>query len=310
MTDLTLHVVFTPRTFERLVPLTRTLLADPAAMVRIAANGCDPNEIERMRVFAAETDRVEVVDAGPAMLPHGEVLDLLFDRSGESHFAFADSDVFARGPFVGEIVRRRIDHAVVTTGDVAWADDDRLPVGAIDLVGRHAIGHDGFHYGSSYVACYDRSAVSEARARYGATFRTAVHERLDPVIQRRLTAFGRTFRRYDTAKVLNLLLAADGHRIEHFAHPALFHLGGISDFLSYPGTVAPAPTRPWYAEAGAGATRWGFALFAATAIDALAHGRTPTADPSDALGAPATPAQRAAADRVLRALRDVFDAAD
>jgi hypothetical protein len=310
MTDMTFHVVFTPRTFDRLAPFTRTLVDDPAAAVRVVANCCDADEIERMRRFAAahvrvDDDVVVINDPSRAMVPHGEVLDTLFERSAERDFAFVDSDVFARAGFVGEIRRRRRDHALVTTGDVAWADDDRLPAGSIDLVGRHAIGHDGFHYGSSYVACYDRGAVEEVRARHGTTFRTAVHEQLPAAIRGRLADLGRTFRRYDTAKVLNLLLVADGHRIEHFTHPALFHLGGISDFLSYPGSAAPNPTRPWYATTGTGATRWAFARFAAAALDDLAHGRPPETDPSGALGAAATPQQRVIAERVLSALAEL-----
>lgn len=286
--EVVFNVVFTPHTFEHLLPFTRSLLARSSARFRLITNGCDPDEVAAVRAFAARrADRIDsFVADDTAMLPHGAVLEAIWSAHDDgAHFCFIDSDVVARGPFVGEILELRAHHDVVTTGDVAWVDDRLLPAGSIDLVGRHAIGHDGFMYGSSYVACYSRPAVAVVRDRWGVTFRAGSHDQLDAGVQRRLEELGRAFRRYDTAKALNLLLVGEGLSVHHFDHPALFHLGGISQYLSSVRTTGGEPERPWFARSGAGSRRWEFAEWAANALRALARGdaapRLPD-DPADA----------------------------
>ena len=53
--------------------------------------------------------------------------------------------------------------------------------------------------------------------------------------------FGRPFALYDTAKVLNILLQADGAEIRHVENPEIVHIGGMAtEYLCQSAGVSPA----------------------------------------------------------------------
>lgn len=269
--DLVWNVIFTPGTFRYLRRLPASLAEHTTARFRFVANGCTAEE--QRSLAAAATAQIDVtVLPGTGVRTHGEALTSLFDHFDDGgYFCFVDSDVLARGPWVPFLLAALGDRVAVTSGDVAWTDDTVLPPGAEDLPGRHAIGADGFVYGSSFLALYRRGAVTHARERYGVTFEPYAHDRLDPRARGAIESLGRAFRLYDTAKVLNLLLRADGGEMTHVAHPALRHLGGISQYLSR--------AQSGLVVAGAGAQRLEFAGWAAALLIALTDGGEPPEPP-------------------------------
>jgi hypothetical protein len=295
-TDFVFNVVMTPGTFRYLQLFTRTLLAQSAGRLRLVSNGCAPEEVQAMREFAAgHGGRVEVTPlAGSAMIPHGAALDEVYGLHDDGkYFCFVDSDVKARRPFMGMFVDLLTGVDVVTSCNVAWADDSILPPGASDLVGRHAVGHDGFVYGSSYLAIYARAAVERVRARWAITFRATSYEKLDRSVQEQLAGMDRRFGLYDTAKVLNILLQAEGFTIAHADNPALVHIGGISQYLSDPTVRRRTPTAgtnetgttgdavPWHSKSGLGRTRWDFAQWTAAMLRSLVDGEPAPDLPDD-----------------------------
>lgn len=303
--ELVFNVVFTPGTFRYLAPFTSSLLANSSARFRLVANGCPADEVHAMQAFAARNaGRVGVhVASSTEMLKHGAALEETYASHDDGRFfCFIDSDVMALRPFADELLSLLARFSVVTTGDIAWADDRVLPPGSRDLAGRHAVGHDGFMYGSSYVALYSRPALESVRTRWGITFPATPDDRLPEPVRARLTALGRHFTLYDTAKALNILLQGDGSTLHHFDHPGLLHLGGISQYLSHPaptGTAGPDP-RPWFAQTPSGRRRWEFAEWVAHTLMTLLDG-APTPD------LPAVPADRDLAFTVQRQLRELVD---
>jgi len=275
------NIVITPGTIRYLQLFTRSLLAHSAIRVRLVANGCPRAELDVMDALAATANtRVDVVQLpSPAMVPHGQALDEIYAAHDDGeYFCFVDSDVKAKRSFMPPFIAALTSADVVTSCNVAWSDDAVLPLDAPDLVGRHSIGHDGFVYGSSYFAIYRRAVAERVRTGWGVTFRAYAHDNLAGPVQNRLDEIGRNFRLYDTAKVLNLLLQADGGVVTHLENPALMHVGGISQYLSDPGVLGqpPAPEGstnegstnegnavPWFAASGTGRRRWDFAEWAA-----------------------------------------------
>ena len=183
------NIVITPGTFRYLSVFTRSLLAHSAVRVRLVANGCPDRELQQMRELeSASSGRIVVFrGASEAMVPHGVALDEIYAAHDDGdYFAFMDSDVLAKAPFMETFVQLLGAHDVVTSCNPAWSDDTILPAGARDLVGRHAVGHDGFVYGSSYLAIYRRVAVEQVRERWSVSFVTYAHDRLPPAAQARL----------------------------------------------------------------------------------------------------------------------------
>jgi hypothetical protein len=307
--DVVFNVVVTPGTFRFLQFFTRSLLAQSEVRLRLVANGCPPAELKTIHDFAAEhRRRVETFPLpSPAMQPHGAALDQVYlaHDDGE-YFCFVDSDVKAKRPFMPMFLELLTRADAVTSGNVAWAEDTVLPAGSPDLPGRYAFGHDGFVYGSSYLAIYARGAVERVREHWGVTFRATASEKLPAPVQRQLAAMGRQFGHYDTAKVMNILLQGDGFVLTHVENPALVHIGGISQYLSDPSVLgrdsgaaesAEAPV-PWFAASASGRDRWEFARWAATMLRSLVDGEPEPDLPEDAQ-------QRPRANAVRRELLDL-----
>jgi hypothetical protein len=303
------NVIVTPGTFRFLELFTHSLISRSDVRIRLVSNACTADEVELMQQFAARHHaRVDVFRLVSAtMVPHGVALDEIYTAHDDGeYFAFVDSDVKAKRPFM-RLFAEQLEHFdVVTSGSVAWSDDSILPAGAVDLAGRHAVGPDGFVYGSSYLAIYRRAVAERVRDAWGVTFRTYSYDKLAPPVQRRLAEMGRRFRLYDTAKVLNILLQGDGFGLTHVDNPALVHIGGISQYLSDPsvlgrdsGSLANDDASvPWFAASGAGRQRWDFAQWAAATLRTIGDGESPPELPED-------PAQRLRATEVQRELLDL-----
>jgi hypothetical protein len=303
------NIVFTPGTFRFLQLFARSLFANSDVRLRLVSNGCPTEEVKLMRAFTADLGRsIDVFElSNPEMVPHGVALDEIFAAHDDgSYFCFVDSDVKAKQPFMKMFADalERVD--VVTSCSVAWSDDSILTPGMPDLVGRHAVGHDGFVYGSSYLALYGRHQVERVRDEWGVSFCAYAYDKLAPLVQRRLAEMGRQFRLYDTAKVLNILLQGDGFGLAHIDNPALVHVGGISQYLSDPGVLGRDPNAPadgdasvpWFAASGAGRERWDFAQWAAATLRSIVDG-----EPEPDL--PDVPAQRQRAQEVRREILDL-----
>src|SRR5205814_10537102 len=152
-----------------------------------------------------------------------------------------------------------------TSCNVSWTDDTVLPPDARRLAGRHALGSDGFVYGTAYFAIYARKVLQRVRTRWGVSFRAGAHEQLPPAVRHRLASTHRQFDLYDTAKVVNILLQGDGFALAHVENDALVHFGGISQFLSDPDAGG-------LVRQGAGSQRLDFARWAAATLRSLVDG--------------------------------------
>ena len=312
--DFVFNVVITPGTFRFLQLFTRSLIAQSRVRLRLVSNGCPADELQLMRELAADhAPRLDVVQlSSPTMVQHGAALDEIYAACDDGeHFCFVDSDVKAKRPFMDMFLEQLRRADVVTSCNVAWSDDKILTPGIPDLVGRHAVGHDGFVYGTSYLAMYRRAAVDRVRQGWDVTFRAYAYDKLSPLVQGRLAEMGRVFGLYDTAKVLNILVQGDGFVLTHVENPALVHVGGISQYLSDPGVrrggsgarasgsgASGEAAVPWFAASGAGRERWDFAQWAAATLRSIVD-REPAPDLPD------EPVQRLRATEVQRELLDL-----
>ena len=300
--EFVFNIVVTPGTFRFLQLFTRSLVAQSVVRFRLVSNGCPSEELQLMRDFAVDQGRrIDVLElSSPEMVPHGVALDEIFAACSDGkYFCFVDSDVKARQPFMELFLDALARFDVVTSCSVAWSDDSVLTPGIPDLVGRHAVGYDGFVYGSSYLAIYARPAVERVRDAWGVTFRAYAFDTLAPRVQHRLAELGRQFRLYDTAKVLNILLQGEGFGLTHLENPALVHVGGISQYLSDPSVLGTGDASlPFFSASGAGRQRWDFAQWAAAMLRSIVDGE-PVPD------LPPDPAQKVRASEVQRELLDL-----
>ncbi len=293
---LVFNIVWTGEVFHHLRWFLFTLLDNTECRYRFLANNCTPQSEAEMRTFAAERpDRiVEVLECPYGwMVPHGTALDVAFDQRHDGEFfCFIDADIKARGPFVADFLRSLENADALTSGVEVWTDVNTLRPEEPGIGGRHFYDHDGFVFGSPHLAMYRRDALVDTRERWDIGFHVASKKDMSEIAWNRLVELGRDKWVYDTAKVLNILLQADGHTLVHEEHAALLHIGGLSHYLAPPeidftdaDAVAGRGTPQWINGDAVIADRAAVAEFTAAMLKELAAGRVAPEIPAGAEGA-------------------------
>jgi hypothetical protein len=295
--DLVFNMVWTDEAFTFLEPFFASLLDHSRARFRLIANRCPTHEVERMERFAAaRPDRVVEVHVLSAeiMVPHGVALDEVRRvRDDGPFFCFVDPDILARRDYLPRLVARLGSHAAVTSGTQVWSDGNELPSDMGALPGDYFF-RDGFVYGSPHCAMYHVDALVPTLERWDIGFGSHGPD-LAPATWTRLDAIGHRFSLYDTGKLVNILLQADGHSLCHMDEPALVHIGGLLHYFSARQVETDTGPEPEWAHWGGATARFEVARYTAHAVRALHESR-----PAPPVPAGSTPA----IDRALAEVRD------
>ena len=231
------NVVWTGSVFPYLRHFVASQLRHSGARFRFVANGCPPDQVRLMERFAAaEHGRViEVFVSSTTMERHGAALDAVLEaRDDGEFFCFVDPDILAERPYLPEFADALDEGcAAVTSGRGVWTDDVIVPAGHPGVPGECFYSQDGYLFGSPHFAMYRRAPLQETISRWGAGFGSAGAD-LTQDAKDAMAAAGHRYWIYDTGKIVNILLQEDGHRLCHFEHPALLHIGGMSHYLSPP----------------------------------------------------------------------------
>jgi hypothetical protein len=285
--DLVFNIIFTPGTFRYLRLFTRSLLQNSAVRFRLVANACPADELALMHEFRHQfEDRVVEIRrlATEVLVSHGRALEELYTTDDGGLFCFMDSDIKAKGPYMDEYLSR-LPRCAAVTGAMPMFPTESRDEQAYGLSGMHVVADDGFVFGSSYLALYVRAAVDEARERFGVRFVPYRWQQIPEAARDTLLAMDRGAGLYDTAKVLNVLLQAHGHAVEHVDHPNLAHIGGMSDYLSRRATASTTNGSGSQGRRrlrdGSADRRRDLASFAAATLQRLSDGLAPPPLPPD-----------------------------
>jgi hypothetical protein len=276
--ELVFNVVWTGTVFTYLRYFVASQIAQSGARFRFIANGCPPGQVELLERFAARhADRVvEVIDvSSDAMIAHGVALDRVrAQRDDGRFFCLIDPDIKANAPFLSPFADLlESGCAAVTSGKEVWSDDNLVPVGHVGVAGEHFFDRKGFVFGSPHLALYDRAALDATAERWGVGLGSAGND-VSEAGMARLAEMGHEYIVYDTAKIVNALLQADGHRIAHEDLPQLIHIGGLAHYLSPPGgyITLDGEEVPDYVRWGIN-DRYHVSKFAALTLRDLSEGR-------------------------------------
>jgi hypothetical protein len=221
------------------------------------------------------------------MLPHGVALDRVREvRDDGELFCLIDPDIKANAPFVQELASLLTDGcAAVTSGKEVWSDDNLVPEGHPGVAGEFFFDRKGFVFGSPHLAVYRRAALEETSARWGVGMGSAGGD-LGEEARAKLAEMGHDYVIYDTCKLLNIFLQADGHLLVHRDLPQLVHIGGLSHFLAPTGFVrrSSGEVEPNWAKWPGDPSRYNVAQFTATTLRSLCKGVTPPDIPADTAG--------------------------
>jgi glycosyltransferase involved in cell wall biosynthesis len=276
--DFVFNIVWTGVVFSYLQFFVASQIAQSRSRFRFVANGCDPSEVALMERFrAAHPDRVVevLVVSEHDMVPHGTALDRVREQRHDGDwFCLMDPDIKANAPFAADFAELMATHDVVTSGKEVWTEDNLVPEGNFGVAGEHFYGRDGFVFGSPHLAIYRRRLLDETCDRWGIGLGSKGPD-MRPDAAARMIEFGCTYTAFDTAKVVNVLLQADGRRLLHRDLPQLVHIGGLAHYISPPGYRtdggdAEEPDWTIYPEM---ASRHEVTRYTARLLEALAEGR-------------------------------------
>jgi hypothetical protein len=293
--DLVFNIVWTGDVFHHLRWFLLSLLEQTNCRYRFLANNCTAASRAEMDAFAEQrSDRVVEVIECPYdwMVPHGTALDVaLRERDDGEFFCFIDTDIKARRPFLDEFLRALDGVDALTSGVEIWTDVNTLREEEAGIGGRHFYDHDGFVFGSPHFAMYRRAALLDTCHRWNIGFHVASKRDMSEGAWARMVELGKDKWVYDTGKVLNILLQADGHELIHREHDALVHIGGLSHFLAPPEidftdpeAVADRGKPMWVNGDEVTADRAAVAEFTAEMLKELDAGRTAPEIPPEAEG--------------------------
>ncbi len=168
------------------------------------------------------------------MVDHGEVLNHLHALTTGPYFCFLDSDIIATNQFPGGLQSDDLNGRCVFSAPPIWMTRTQgiLPDDFQTVSGVHHSTDSGVCLGSTYFAIYHNESLKNCMQQTGIGFQTYTDSEIPASVKNTLKSHGwLKSGGYDTAKVLNLLLNANGHDLHYFENDSLVHIGGFS-FLS------------------------------------------------------------------------------
>jgi len=225
------YIVYIGGTVAYLRPLTWSIARNTSCNLRLVANGCSHGEIALLEEMARREPRIDVSCVSiDRIMHHGQVLTLLQQREKSEYFCFLDSDIFATGNFMAELGPMAARHAAVFTANPIWAalEWQVEPRDSVRMVGSYTRTWDGRVTGSAYFAMYRNDAVSQVVEQTGIGLSAYRWTEIHPTAQAILQDLGLSRERYDTGKVMNIMLRARGHSLTTCDCSAVWHLGGFS----------------------------------------------------------------------------------
>lgn len=237
---LTFHIIYMPGIVRYMTLFLFSLLKWSDCSFRLVSNGCSPHELRHLRKLSDNSSRLElVVLPDNRLIRHGRALSYLWSLERADHFCFMDSDVLATGEFLGELAPELSHHAGVFSGSPIWCSDEEqiLPERFQRMAGRYNRSAMGVCLGSTYVAMYDNRVLRSLIPSSRIDFRRYSWGEIPAEYQNQIANLGLKKRRYDTAKVLNLLLLAQGRGIIFKEVSSLHHIGGIDTGIAREGDL-------------------------------------------------------------------------
>ena len=228
--DLLFNVIFVPGTVRYLRLAALSLMEMSNYRFRLVANGLNEAEQTQLREFCEAMPRLEYCRSPQqSLIPHGTMLNLLYDRDDDEHFCFMDSDIFACEPFNEELEKHLVDCDVFSSCLAAGHDHK---VSGQGYGGNSIQTPTGLPLATTFFAIYRREPLVRIIRETGIGFEI-VHpnEGLPPIpLPIEHIAPLRSQLLLDTGKLMNMCAASAGLRFRFRPLDGLLHVGGISSY--------------------------------------------------------------------------------
>lgn len=240
---LNFNIVYTSGNVQYLRLFVLSLLKWSDCTFRLVSNGLDENEVKILKEFCKKNSRLDYFSLPfPKMVSHGKVLTYLQSIETSRYFCFMDSDIFATGDFMCGLEPYLSKYTGIFSGTAIWLDEDSqtMPSSCHGIGGRFNRTADGICLGSTFFAIYDNQILNQVIKESQISFNKYYKwDEITPTIQQAAMKLGLHKRKYDTAKLLNILLVSRGYKLVFKDIDTLCHLGGLSTLIVGPLSKIP-----------------------------------------------------------------------
>ena len=231
---ITLNVIYLCGTARALSLGALSLAYYSPFHLRLVSNGCSADEERFLARLCSAHPRLSFLrlpvdairrDASSVSVPHGLALNHLQALESSPYFGFVDSDIFAVDKFAVDVDFRRPGVFSALPSTTTWTRREEH---------FQAVKNE---FGSSFLSIYRNDVLTKLRREIGLGFEIYRWKRLPERLRTRLERSGNARKKLDTGKLLNVLLALEGHSTVWLDDQNLRHLGGYS----HPTPAIPPP---------------------------------------------------------------------
>ena len=232
------NIIFTPGIVKYLRLFTLSLLKYSSCSFRLISNGCSQEEDVMLTSFCEIDTKLEYYKLPfEGLVEHSVAITHLQGIEDGDYFCFMDPDIIASGDFIVQFKPLLEQYSGVFSGTVIWLDKAGQTLSHTEKImgGRFNITEYGLCLGSTFFAIYNNKILSNYLENTLITFdKYNSWENIPTDCQAKLIQSNLKMQRYDTAKVLNILMQRDGEKFifRHSHH--LYHIGGLSSLLVGP----------------------------------------------------------------------------
>ncbi len=229
------NIIYTPGNVKYLRLFSLSLLKWSNCQFRIVSNGCSAEENELLKSLCQLDPRFEYFQLPfNHLVEHGTALMYLQKIEDTDYFCFMDSDIIATGDFMYDFIPLLNQYQSISSGTVIWIKKEKtiLSKSAKGIGGRFNFTSNGFCLGSTFFSIYDNNVLDQFFKEYNITFDKYIGWNSIPVEFREdLIKLDLKMEKYDTAKLLNIILQIKGKKVHFLESENLLHLGGLSSLL-------------------------------------------------------------------------------
>jgi len=226
--DLKFNIIFVPGTVRFLRLGVLSLMKHSSYRYCLVANCLGEEERLMLEELCHSSERLEYFYyPSKAVMDHGTILNILFQRENSEYFCMADSDIFAIGPFVEELEDQLQECDVLSSCmPLGMNSSDVLP----GFSGRCLQTPAGLPLAPTFFSIYRTEFFRKIILETGVGFEVYHPEIYLPkcIHPLNLPDNLQQTRRIDTGKLLNVIASHYGARFTHFEFSNLIHMGGIS----------------------------------------------------------------------------------
>ncbi|MFK8012619.1 MAG: hypothetical protein AB8B80_11295 [Marinicellaceae bacterium] len=223
------NIIYIPGTVDYQSLALVSLLLNSNYSFRLVGNALCDKEASLLNAIADCSDRLSYINfKSDFIIPHGTLLDLLFQKEESKNFCFCDSDLFLFNP-ISASLESLIDggHVFSSAGRI---ENDNQAVYAGFKGGATTISPDGkIPLATSFFCIYRYEELKKTMYKYHIGFeqyRQLIQ--IPKAVQDRLKPLKLDFDMFDTGKLLSVMYHIEGFKNIHADIEGLVHLGGMS----------------------------------------------------------------------------------